>query len=636
LKLATLGLAALAAMSCASAASAQTVPSADAPTRRVTDGRGVDLTGGDFHIGIPLVSFGAGTSLSASFDLSVLHAGRTSTDFANTAGWMMGEALQPRAQVEPVVVTPVYDYTFDYENVVFPTGTGFTQQATIYHRNEDGSATFHTNADGSKYTQSYGPSHFTRLISTDPNLAGVYDSMGDKGVPGPTLSNSFGYNQLVLQDKFVFADGEEWRFYRQYVTVPCIYTFICHTTTIARVRFIASSRGYGIQFLYASDSTPASDATAGAWYGPRQVTGYNKASVYCDESALAECPAVSALPSATIVYNSAAGTVTVTSPGTSGATELTLYHGPGSNWFGIGSKRQTAVPNSTESYGTATAQSDGPFVSSITDSRGTWSYTRTVYADDSGHVPLMSATSTNPIGGQVQILGYSQFGQVQTYTDELNRTYQSGTGFPYRDGGTEFPEENGTYVGRDDRNNITLIYDQPKPNSGQATRTTYSASYPVDCINPKTCNRPIWVRDGNNNQTDFTYAPEHGGVLTETGPAVNGVRPQKRYTYQQRYAWISNGAGGYVHASSPIWLLTQMAFCKAGNPAASGTGCANGSSDEVITTYDYGPDSGPNNLLLRGTLVDSGGLNLRACYAYDSRGNKVSETSPRAGLASCP
>jgi hypothetical protein len=176
---------------------------------------------------------------------------------------------------------------------------------------------------------------------------------------------------------------------------------------------------------------------------------------------------------------------------------------------------------------------------------------------------------------------------------------------------------------------------EPKPGSGLTSATTYSASYPVDCSNPRTCNHPIWVRDGKGNQTDFTYAPEHGGVLIETGAAVNGVRPQKRYTYQQRYAWVSNGAGGYVHASSPIWLLTQMSQCKSGPPAASGTGCANGPSDEVVTLYDYGPDSGPNNLLLRGVVVDSGGLNLRTCYAYDSRGNKVSETSPRASLTSC-
>jgi YD repeat-containing protein len=115
---------------------------------------------------------------------------------------------------------------------------------------------------------------------------------------------------------------------------------------------------------------------------------------------------------------------------------------------------------------------------------------------------------------------------------------------------------------------------------------------------------------------------------------VNGVQPQKRYTYAQRYAWISDGAGGYTTASAPVWVLTQESFCKAG--AASGSGCANGASDAVVTTYDYGPDSGPNNLQLRGKVVDAGGLSLRTCYAYDANGERISTTSPRAGLTSCP
>jgi hypothetical protein len=35
-------------------------------------------------------------------------------------------------------------------------------------------------------------------------------------------------------------------------------------------------------------------------------------------------------------------------------------------------------------------------------------------------------------------------------------------------------------------------------------------------------------------------------------------------------------------------------------------------------------------------VVDPSGLNLRTCTAYDAIGNKLGETKPRAGLASCP
>ncbi|WP_204326407.1 hypothetical protein, partial [Stenotrophomonas maltophilia] len=48
----------------------------------------------------------------------------------------------------------------------------------------------------------------------------------------------------------------------------------------------------------------------------------------------------------------------------------------------------------------------------------------------------------------------------------------------------------------------------------------------------RVCNKPNYIRDPKGNQTDFTYDPAHGGILTETLPADdNGVRPQKRYTY---------------------------------------------------------------------------------------------------------
>lgn len=71
-------------------------------------------------------------------------------------------------------------------------------------------------------------------------------------------------------------------------------------------------------------------------------------------------------------------------------------------------------------------------------------------------------------------------------------------------------------------------------------------------------------------------------------------------------------------------------------------GCAGGASDEVVTRYDYGPDTGSvgNNLLLRGKVVtaqDADGVirSYRTCYGYDALGNKIWETSPRAGLSAC-
>ncbi|HEX4738825.1 MAG TPA: hypothetical protein VH331_14820 [Allosphingosinicella sp.] len=195
------------------------------------------------------------------------------------------------------------------------------------------------------------------------------------------------------------------------------------------------------------------------------------------------------------------------------------------------------------------------------------------------------------------------------------------------------PEGIKTDLTYDGNRNIIQVVRHSKPGSGIPDVVT-SATY--DVMHPKSSNKPLTATDASGNTTTYTYDPNHGGVLTETDPAVNGITPQKRYTYAQRYAWISDGGLGFVRAATPVWMLTQMSFCKAGNPSSSGVGCANGASDEVITTYDYGPDAGPNNLNLRGTVVDAGALSLRTCTSYDVLGNKISETKPRAGLASCP
>lgn len=169
-----------------------------------------------------------------------------------------------------------------------------------------------------------------------------------------------------------------------------------------------------------------------------------------------------------------------------------------------------------------------------------------------------------------------------------------------------------------------------------------TAVYPTNCVNRFTCNKPTSVTDALGNTTDYTYDPSHGGVLTETGPAptIGAPRPQTRHEYAQRYAWILASGGGYVQAATPVWVQTATSLCRTsaatGNPAAP---CAT-AGDEVRTTYDYGPNSGPNNLLLRGqtaTSTDNGvTTTLRTCYAYDRDGRRISETQPNANLGSCP
>lgn len=195
----------------------------------------------------------------------------------------------------------------------------------------------------------------------------------------------------------------------------------------------------------------------------------------------------------------------------------------------------------------------------------------------------------------------------------------------------ELPEHNQYYIGYV-RGNVSSVRAVAK--RGTDTDLTSSTLYETDCVNVRICNRPKSTTDANGNVTEFTYDPVHGGIRTETGPAANGIRPQTRHHYRQRSAWLSNGAGSY-QASAPIWVRTATSLCRA-SAATDDESAPCAGDDEVLTTYDYGPDGGPNNLLVRGTIVSAGGQSLRTCFGYDALGNKISETTPRAGLASCP
>jgi YD repeat-containing protein len=179
-----------------------------------------------------------------------------------------------------------------------------------------------------------------------------------------------------------------------------------------------------------------------------------------------------------------------------------------------------------------------------------------------------------------------------------------------------------TQYAYDSRGNLLSVTRNPANSS--APVIVQSATYPTTCSNMKTCNKPTAAIDGNGNQTDFTYDPSHGGTLTATLPGVAGGRPETRYTYVQRKAWYRGTNGVMAADPNAIWVLSTESFCAAG------------SSCMTVTTYDYGPDSGPNNLLVRGKAIGADGTTLRTCYGHDPQGNKIWETSPNAKPSSCP
>lgn len=244
-----------------------------------------------------------------------------------------------------------------------------------------------------------------------------------------------------------------------------------------------------------------------------------------------------------------------------------------------------------------------------------------------------TATATDPSklvsNGPTKVI--DQLGRTSTYR-------YCGVGVPYCAPflmlEAKSPEGNTRGFTYDDRGRLTNTLTVAKPGS---SLTALSTSSTFACTTLWLCqNKPTAVTDAGNHTTEYVYDPVHGQLVLETRPAAdaNSPRPVKRIAYVQRFAWTKTSGGTYAKASTGVWLKSEERTCR--TSATVGNACAGGAADEVVTAYDYGLDTGPNNLLLRGMTVTADGLTLRTCYGYDVNGNRISETKPNANLAVCP
>lgn len=407
-----------------------------------------------------------------------------------------------------------------------------------------------------------------------------------------------------------------------------------------RIQSVTRSDGLQIKYSYAFNGTPSNNQQYLQWTYPASLTAINNAFAYCDPTA-DTCSLSGTWSTAT--YSSTSTTFTITDSA-GRVTRFTLN--------GVGAISSIKLPSSssadnlTYTYcgndcyvtdGTTTTYFPGMVEQLVRDGQ-TWKYTLT---------PALSAYSwayysvTNPAGGGygVQMPGTyepqtSFVSPFQTYTDLQGvQFFGTPTSFTGQVVQVTKPEGNYTIYTYDGRGNLTQETETPKSGSGLPARNR-TANYDAACSNIVTCNEPHWVRDWKGNETDYTLDPTHGGLLTATlPPDANGVRPQTTYTYIQRYAWVLNSSGAYVKSGNPIWVVATETICR--TSSATSTGCSL-AGDQVVTTYEYGPDSGPNNLFLRGFSVTADGATQRTCYGYDPYGNRISETKPNAGLTSCP
>lgn len=598
------------------------------PEAKLTDTNNVDLLSAKANIAIPLASFGNdATKLSLSLNLSA----------PNRFDWDW-TAVNSNSSAQIIIgAVLINSLNITWHNSALSSGGSPVRMSSLPNGGGyyDGHTRPTVNSDGSTIRESMGATYATEMTFPDASKNGAFDRLGVRGtneragaaIGGQYVSMIYGYYSDIE-----FPNGEAWE----------IYSNFNSTTNSYRPKFIVSNKGYGIQISYASSSNASP-----FWYVIASVKSYNKSSYYCDESALVDCGSISSLPSdAEFTYSDSDGSVTISNPKTVEAMKIIFFKDSSNNTtIRMNSVEKIGVSNSKVTYGFSPIgfQSElgnwqEAYLSSITTSDGVWSYTYD--RANSGFLNDSSGTTrTAPDNSKISTTGAHMLG-TGSITDELGRSSTSCSGNSSDDFMSLcyiFPNGKRNNYTRDERNNITHLEIIPATGASDP-HLHYYATYPVECLNPKTCNQPSTVTDASNSVTTYTYDANHGGVLTEVGPAdANGVHPSKKYYYAQRYALIKNSSGGYLQAASPVWLLTEERTCKMSALDTNAGTCGAGLSDLIRTTYEYGPTSGAaNNLQLRGTVADAGGLALRTCYSYDEWGNRVSQTQPRAGLSNCP
>lgn len=345
---------------------------------------------------------------------------------------------------------------------------------------------------------------------------------------------------------------------------------------VSRVQSINNSNGYQLKPVYASNATKLDPDNYGAWGQVTDVIAINNNIEACSP---------------------VADTCTLTG-----------------NW----PRRSTSTP---PSHHLSVTYDGSNRVATATNKGVTYTYS---YSDVGN---IRTTTVTDPNGQSRVYVGDTTTNRISSYRDELNRT----TSYLYDSTGriTEitYPEGNKVQFTYDARGNVTETRAISKT-PGTPPDIVTTAGFDASCSNINTCNKPSWTKDAKGNQTDYTYDPTHGGVLTVTEPAApGGVRPQTRYTYTQvsatywQPAWPTDPS---FIAGPAMYVLSAISRCQT---LAS---CA-GTADEEKTTITY---NSTNALPVSITkAAGNGSVSATTAIAYDNVGNVLTVDGPLAGTA---
>lgn len=355
------------------------------------------------------------------------------------------------------------------------------------------------------------------------------------------------------------------------------------TAAFRRVQSVVSNTGWMIKPEYDVDVISSDLSNWKSWSNESSVKAFNNNAVGC---------------------NVAADHCTV--PAGQQWPQLTQHMYVTSGPDGITSARRVGTPAGTNNL---TAAYVTGRVSNVVNNGVTTSYS---YADAAG---IRTTTRTTAAGVEEYKFEIAT-GLLKQFKNALGAV----TAYDYNAAKQlvkiTYPESNYVEITPDSRGNVTQMRAVAKPSSTDAPLTTL-ASYPATCSSSPSCNQPTWTRDAKGNQTDYTYDPAHGGVLTVTQPAgANGIRPQTRYGYAAQPA-----------NSGSVVKLTSTSSCRT-------TASCTGTADEARTTLTYGSVTA-NSLQPQSitTASGDGSRSMSQTMTYTAPGDVATIDGPLPGTA---
>jgi YD repeat-containing protein len=578
-------------------------PAIERPEYKVVDTNGVDLMSGKSTFEVTTVQIGSSARPLIHTMFSYNNVFPSTTSFAdNFMGRLSGSGIYNNNPA--VIVTFARGAERFYLNggVYHPV----QQNGTLLIENADGTFTF-TQRDGTIF-----------IIQPAITIAGFVDNSHRGTVTQVTQPDGV---TIDIHFKSSTFNGQ----------------------TYHRIQSVTRNDGYQIKYGYQRNAAPTDSSTFGNWARPTSVKAINNAVDYC--APLADSCAFSrSWPTATIDYvfstpppGALIGGMTLTVTDSIGRSTRYTHTVDNLELAVTGVKAPTSAVADTATYEYDELITCGPsgcdvlrkrLVSVVNIGGATWIYWYTPAG------PYDYATeSRGPTNTTMRVVYNTATGELMNIqTPDGKHAFFESYGLINRLDRVVFPEGNFVKYSYDGRGNITEERSVAKAGSGLAD-ILRTANFDGGCSEPKTCNRPNWVKDGRGNQTDYTYYPGNGQIKSVAlPPDSTGIRPQTRYVYAQRYARIKASGGGDVQVNNPIWVLVEESHCQSSTASASGCSAAN---DEVTVTYDYGPVTGLNNLNLRGRMKTTGSTSIQSCFSYDDLGNRISETTPNANLASC-